>query len=60
MKDFITLTNKAQGMKQLININAIESLTNLNDGTLIHFVSGSKVTVTQNIDYIENLILNNK
>lgn len=57
---FIELTNKKEGMKQLINLDLVQSFTELNDGCYIHFDDNSVVTVEESYkvisDKLENVV----
>lgn len=56
MKGFIEVTNHRESMKQLVNINQIESITELRDGSIVHFNKSGQVTVRESYDYIKELI----
>lgn len=56
MKGFIEVTAAHEPTKQLVNLINVESFTRLNNGTLIHYVSKSTLTVMQSYEEIKELI----
>lgn len=54
---FIQLTNAKEGMKQMFNLNLVESFTELTNGSIVHF-KGSMVTVKESLKEIEDKINN--
>lgn len=57
---FIELTNNREKNKHLINLDTVESFTQLNETTLIHFTNGSTLTVEEDykqiVDYLREVV----
>lgn len=53
---FIELTNAKEGNKQMINVGLVESFTELENGTLVHFKSNSAVTIRESLKIVKRKI----
>lgn len=56
MKGFIEVTVNKEPTTQLVNLRNVESFTRLTNGTLVHYVSKSTLTVRESYEQIKELI----
>lgn len=56
MKYFIEVTTSSQGLKQLINLNNVNSFTELSSKTVILFNKNTTITVIESYEEIKQLI----
>ena len=54
--EFIEVTTKREQAKQLVNVRNIESITKLNEGCVIHYLSKTTVTIIDSYEGLKTLL----